>query len=321
MEPTAHAPVEAPEQSVDVRPWRAFRASVIWTLFLLLLGSIVHATESSLACPDWPTCFGTMVPEMSGGIFWEHLHRLVAGGLVLIWGAGTWFAFRSEGVSRPVRAAAATGLVLLIVQSIFGGLTVLMQLPDAVSTTHLSLAFLFLGLAVWTWVWSSPHPTRPAPTTPPIIRATVVAATLVFLQSVLGAAVRHTDSGLACPDVPLCLGEWVPPLEQWPIAVHYGHRVFAMIVGVAVLAVAIQGVRRSAAPGLHKAASVLVVGQILLGFLSVWSFLAVWAVSLHTLFAASLLACLIGAASVDARSRARSEASAPASALTGSGIA
>lgn len=321
MEPTAHAPAEAPKLPADVRPWRAFRASVIWTLFLLLLGSIVHATESSLACPDWPTCFGTMVPEMSGGIFWEHLHRLVAGGLVLIWAAGTWFAFRSEGVSRTVRAAALAGLVLLIVQSIFGGLTVLMQLPDAVSTTHLSLAFLFLALAVWTWVWSSPHPARPAQSSEPITRPTLLATALVFLQSVLGAAVRHTDSGLACPDVPLCLGEWVPPLEQWPIAVHYGHRVFAMIVGAAVLVVAIQGVRRSAAPGLHKLAAVLVVAQILLGFLSVWSFLAVWAVSLHTLFAASLLACLVGAASIDARSRGRREDAADPPALASSGVA
>mgnify|MGYP003720487433 CR=1 FL=1 len=41
---------------------------------MLFLGSVVHATGSSLACPDWPTCFGTMFPEMTGGVFWEHLH-------------------------------------------------------------------------------------------------------------------------------------------------------------------------------------------------------------------------------------------------------
>jgi hypothetical protein len=52
---------------------RAFTVTVIWTLLLLYLGSVVHATESSLACPDWPTCNGTMFPEMSGGIFWEHM--------------------------------------------------------------------------------------------------------------------------------------------------------------------------------------------------------------------------------------------------------
>ena len=77
---------------------RAFTVSVVWTLLLLWLGSIVHATHSSLACPDWPTCHGTMIPVMTGGVFWEHLHRLVAGGLVLMWLLATWLARRETRV-------------------------------------------------------------------------------------------------------------------------------------------------------------------------------------------------------------------------------
>src|SRR5215831_8838498 len=50
----------------------------VFTWFLILVGGIVHGTGSSLACPDWPTCYGTFFPEMKGGVFFEHSHRIVA---------------------------------------------------------------------------------------------------------------------------------------------------------------------------------------------------------------------------------------------------
>ncbi len=281
---------------------RAFVLSVAWTLGLLFLGSVVHATESSLACPDWPTCYGTMVPVMEGGIFWEHLHRLVAGGLLLLWGAGTWFSFREPGVPGAVKTAAVGGLILLLIQSVFGGVTVLYQLPDAISTTHLALAFVFLALATQVSVrtrstdrWSVEGEARD-----PIRRFASAGAGLVFLQSVLGAAVRHTESGLACPDVPLCLGEWVPPLDQWPIALHYSHRVLAVVTAVFIIVGALRlgarwgGAARGAQWLLHTAV-VLVLLQVGLGLLSVYTFLGVLPVSLHTLIAALLLAVLTAA--------------------------
>ena len=122
--------------------YRAFAVTVVWTLALLFLGSVVHATESSLACPDWPTCFGTMMPEMEGGVFWEHLHRLVAGGLILMFGLATWFAFQETGRGSWIRVASVSGVFLLLVQAVFGGLTVIYRLPDAISTSHLSMALV-----------------------------------------------------------------------------------------------------------------------------------------------------------------------------------
>lgn len=278
---------------------RAFAVAVVWTLGLLFLGSVVHATESSLACPDWPTCYGSFFPEMTGGVFWEHLHRMVAGGLVLLWLVASWLV-REPARERPwMFRAAGGGVLILLVQSVLGGVTVLLELPDAVSTAHLGLAFVFLALAVVLATVSSPDWGRTPAKDLRALRSlrpwTVGAAALVFVQSVLGGWVRHRGAGLACPDVPLCLGSWVPSLDQELVVVHFAHRALGVGLGLALPAVAFlvhRRVRSSKLRGLAWVVAGLVLLQVTLGFVSVSSFLAVLPVSMHTLVAATLLAVL-----------------------------
>jgi heme A synthase len=281
---------------------RALVVSAVWTLLLLFLGSVVHATGSSLACPDWPTCYGSMIPTMVGGIFWEHLHRLVAGGLILMWLLTGWL-IRKERAPANVRRGWVAGLVLLLVQAVFGGVTVLLRLPPAVSTAHLTLAFLFLGLAVVLAVETSPHRIDSTGLSPSLRvelrRWGTAASGLVLVQSVLGGLVRHLDAGLACPDLPLCLGQLVPPLEQPLVALNFLHRMTALVTGVVVIATALT-VRRSSARGplrrLAWSTILLLFGQVALGVASVAARLAVIPVSLHTLGAASLFVTTVALA-------------------------
>ncbi len=292
---------------------RGFVVTVVWTLGLLFLGSVVHATESSLACPDWPTCFGSMVPEMTGGVFWEHLHRLVAGGLVLIFAVTTWLA-RKETSDRPwIFRACLAGVGLLLVQSVFGGITVIYQLPTAVSTSHLSLAFIFVSLATVlasSTAWRSRSLTMASESAGRLRRFATVGAALVFTQSVLGALVRHLDAGLSCPDAPLCLGQVVPPLVNPLITTHFAHRVLGIVTALGLIALAVWAGRAGVPKPIRRWTTVaawLVVGQVGLGFASVLSVLAVVPVSVHTLVAASLLVVLVHVATTAAQVEAPSE--------------
>jgi heme A synthase len=282
---------------------KLYLLSTFWTLGLLFLGSIVHATGSSLACPDWPTCYGTMFPEMTGGIFWEHLHRLVAGGLILLFIVATWVSWNAEKTRPAVRQWSCIGIFLLLVQSIFGGLTVILKLPDAISTTHLALAFLFLSLVtVLTAVTSPTRATGVLLTEQQLNRLSVVkklgilSAILIFSQSVLGAVVRHTGTGLVCPDVPLCFGEWIPPLGTMPVVIHFSHRLLGIIVLISLLVLAYKSTKTiedSTIRTLAFTAVGLGISQVILGFLSVYSLLAIIPVSLHTLIAALLLSSTV----------------------------
>ena len=59
-------------------------ATAVATYLLILIGGLVHGTGSSLACPDWPTCYGSLMPKMEGGVLVEHSHRLAAGTVVIL---------------------------------------------------------------------------------------------------------------------------------------------------------------------------------------------------------------------------------------------
>ena len=57
---------------------RLSAAAAALTVALIVAGGVVTNTDSGLACPDWPTCFGSAMPRMVGNVAVEHAHRLIA---------------------------------------------------------------------------------------------------------------------------------------------------------------------------------------------------------------------------------------------------
>ena len=119
-----------------------------------------------------------------------------------------------------------------------------------------------------------------------LVRGFAALVCLSFGLIVLGALVRANGAGLACPDWPLCFGEFVPQMDL-RIAFEWSHRALAggISMGFAVLALLTlrsAPARRAVGPGIAVAAGLLGL-QILLGALTVWKLLAAWTVTAHLL--------------------------------------
>src|SRR6188768_2886406 len=260
-------------------------ATAVATYLLILIGGLVHGTGSSLACPDWPTCYGTMMPKMEGGVLVEHSHRLAAGTVVIMTLALAGLltaAGRRDDTLRPFGWLAA-GLVF--VQALLGGITVIFRLPTPVSTAHTGTSLLFFLTLVYIAVRSRPAPNREAAAPPPsVARMAIVAAVAIYFQMLLGGLVRHSGAALACTDVPLCRGSLWPDAHP-TVLIQALHRLTGVAVAVLVFASSIMTLRhagpRRDLRALAIVAPVLVLVQIALGIRAVTSFLALATVEAH----------------------------------------
>jgi cytochrome c oxidase assembly protein subunit 15 len=178
------------------------------TVFLLLAGASVTSNDAGLAVPDWPLSYGSLMPPMVGGIFFEHGHRLVAtavGFLTIV--LAVWLSRREP--RRWVRRLGWTALAAVVAQGILGGITVKFFLPPAVSIAHATLAQIFfcivVSLAVFTSRWWHTDPGKshaagqssPALSDVETLRAWALATgAAVLVHLVLGAAFRHRVLGI-----------------------------------------------------------------------------------------------------------------------------
>jgi len=272
------------------------------TVCLILAGSLVTSTGSGLSVPDWPTTYGwnmfTFPPsKWVGGIFYEHGHRLIAstvGFLTIILAAWLWL---SEP-RRWMRWLGVAALGAVIAQGILGGITVLFFLPAVISTSHAALAEIFFCITVAIALFTSPGWIRGYGVDGGVddsrLRRVATATTaLVFVQILIGATMRHTGAGLAIPDFPLMFGHIVPDHWDPKIAVHFAHRVGALVVALSIVATSAHvWYHHSRRRELTRPASLLialVLVQITLGALTVLSRRDVWINSAHVVCGALVL--------------------------------
>jgi heme A synthase len=280
---------------IKIRAHHAAALACAVTFSLLLLGNVVWGTGSSLACPDWPTCYGSFFPEMSGGVLYEHSHRLLgaAVGMLTITLA---VMLGIERAPRRLRIAGFVAVVVVVFQGVLGGLTVLLRLPALVSVAHLATAMGFFSLLIWI-AWSARAGRESGVGSGTAGKLTIAAYVATFLQIVLGGIVRHTGAAAACTDMPLCLGRVWPAGAHPTALVHMSHRLAALVVAALVVAAALPVIRSSGASPTARAlaslAIVLIGVQITLGIYVVTTGLDVATVTAHLGAGALLLGDLL----------------------------
>ncbi|MEI9973265.1 MAG: hypothetical protein WDO73_15210 [Ignavibacteriota bacterium] len=158
------------------------------TLALLTAGGLVTSNDAALSVPDWPLNWGRLVPPLEGGIRFEFTHRVLALLVaVLTTGLALWMQKRE---SRPwMRRLGWTTVATVIVQALLGGALVKWIDPKTLAVAHASLAQICFALAVA--VAAGQYGASGAGN-----RLARLAVATLFLQAVLGAAVRHNALGI-----------------------------------------------------------------------------------------------------------------------------
>ncbi|HMV69032.1 MAG TPA: COX15/CtaA family protein [Myxococcota bacterium] len=276
---------------VTARAVRAAFGLVAVTGVLLVFGSTVRVHGAGLACPDWPLCFGRVVPAIDFQVGLEYFHRVLAGCVSLgflglgawAWRAGVWAA------SGRFRALYAVAVAALATQIVLGGLTVLQLLAEWTVASHLITGNTFCALLLMLALTLRDlrDGERPIDSGGGAWLVVVLAA-LVPAQLVLGGYIAGAHAGLVCGTWPSCNGgPWFPTL-QGLVGLQVAHRLMAYtLLGLAwVHAVVQRGRAGLARPALLLAA--LVTVQAALGVANVLLHLPVEVTLLHSAGAASV---------------------------------
>ena len=279
------------------------RFSIVLTVLLVMivtlmaLGAGVRTMNAGLSCPDWPLCFGKIIPDFHPAVWFEFVHRAYAGLVAIIFAGCFFYLLRMKPAPAGAKATISAGLFFLVMQIVAGALTVLWLVKWAAVTSHLLLATLFFSSVLWTLCLVRPAVQAPRDGAPRMLRfVTGLLAFLVFAQIALGGIVASTYAGSVCVDWPLCNGQWVP---TWKGAIGHqvSHRFMAYFLAIAiVLYSAVLHSLRSRSwvtqqmLNLSRLNVAVVVLQVCVGIANLLLYIPPWVTVIHQSMAILLLA-------------------------------
>lgn len=266
----------------------------LFLLFLLLIwGNLVAGLKAGLACPDWPLCHGTVLPPFRWDIYMEYMHRIIGGVTSLFLVILSYQRLRAY--RGYVKLVPLVIVLLLLLQIVLGGIVVLLELPVDLTTYHFANAIIIFSLTLYIAFYDGDK-RKPHFALGGYKGIFFLLGVLVFVQAVLGAYVRHSGAGLACPDFPTCLGYWIPPGLSGIILNHFAHRVVAYVITLTVLALLVSSYMSNGLRMYRKELLILlclIAVQISLGVGVVQTKLNFAVTALHLSFALLILSLVL----------------------------
>jgi protoheme IX farnesyltransferase len=259
-----------PSQATVLR--RLTLAAVALTYLLIIAGHAARVSNDGPGCPDWPLCFGAVLPLENSKLLAELTHRALAvlvGPVVIVLAA---LCLRWS-VGRQLRRLGVSAAGILLAQVALGALIVFSQWQATLVALHLLAGLATLGvltaMAIDVRVLraESPAPHVANRATLSLRRSINLLAGAIFVLLVTGALVAGNGAALACGQTfPVCNGGLLPNGGRL-VLLQWLHRAATFTVALLLLSVVLRMQRNGSQMdrSIKLAALALVVGFVALG--------------------------------------------------------